>query len=528
MERHRIFRHRAKRGGVGERCDDWLPGCDAVYATQLADDRFANPAIDASTGLPVTTFRDEDFVELAERIEPRVWTPYHGRDGGDAAARQRSRRRRDSRGDGASPPGRRHVVLRAVHQHRASPVATRRGVRRGERTQLSRRVRRATTTPWCPRGRDVDAVDGNLTVDGNGTLGGDCTPSDEGWDVATWYVGVLDGREVTKPGVRFTDAAGSVLSCRNPPSSPPTPTKRYKPDVPPSPCAGVTDDPRVGDGVCAIRRSTSRRVSTVGIAARRRARDACGTGGAGSSASIAASIPSRVTSPGAWATYNAAIAAAWTLAPAWKVELTLDAAAWESGTVSSRARCVACATAPTAIRSAPISIGCRTRRRKRMPRRDGQQSPGRGARGGDCHGYGAGRRVGGNRRHARVHRVGVPSTTPTCEIAGVATGAVRVDNDAGDADDPTAVNSTWHCDRPTLTETDPQLEPSFETNRRRSTRTTSTRAPRMRIGARQPCAVGVVVRWNLRFRDAAGLSSRRTPCNTRTPTSCASTTISRT
>ena len=29
--------------------------------------------------------------------------------------------------------------------------------------------------------------------------------------MATWYVGVLDGREVTKPGVRFTDAAGSVF-----------------------------------------------------------------------------------------------------------------------------------------------------------------------------------------------------------------------------------------------------------------------------------------------------------------------------
>ena len=53
-------------------------------------------------------------------------------------------------------------------------------------------------------------------------------------------------------------------------------------------------------------------------------------------------------------------------------------------------------------------------------------------------------------------------------IAGVATGdAVRVDNDAGDADDPTAVNSvalrSSHAE-----ETDPQLEPSFETNRRRS------------------------------------------------------------
>ena len=44
-------------------------------------------------------------------------------------------------------------------------------------------------------GEDVDAVDGNLTVDGNGTLGGDCTPVMKDGDVATWYVGGLDGRE---------------------------------------------------------------------------------------------------------------------------------------------------------------------------------------------------------------------------------------------------------------------------------------------------------------------------------------------
>ena len=65
-----------------------------MYATQLADDRFANPAIDASAGLPVTTFRDEDFVELAEADRTTVWTPYHGvAADGDSGARQRSRRR---------------------------------------------------------------------------------------------------------------------------------------------------------------------------------------------------------------------------------------------------------------------------------------------------------------------------------------------------------------------------------------------------------------------------------------------------
>ena len=128
-------------------------------------------------------------------------------------------------------------------------------------------------------GEDVDAVNGNLTVDGNGTLGGDCTPSMKDGDVATWYVGVLDGREVTKPGVRFT-AAGSVFVV---PESAVVPADAaaaaYKPDAPVA-VRGVTDDPRVGMG-CAIRRSTSRRVSTVGIAARTCAGDACGTGGDG-------------------------------------------------------------------------------------------------------------------------------------------------------------------------------------------------------------------------------------------------------
>ena len=121
-------------------------------------------------------------------------------------------------------------------------------------------------------GEDADAVNGNLTVDGDGTLGGDCTPTVKDGDVATWYVGVLDGREVTKPGVRFTDAAGSVFVVPESAVVPADPDDAvYKPDVPRRRARGRRTTRASGTG-CAIRRSTSRRVSTVGIAARRRAR----------------------------------------------------------------------------------------------------------------------------------------------------------------------------------------------------------------------------------------------------------------
>ena len=238
-------------------------------------------------------------------------------------------------GDGASPPGRRHVVLRAVHQHRASPVAARRGVRRGERTQLSRLVLRVVDDFVVSRvGEDVDAVAGNLTVDGNGTLGRDCTPSVKDGDVATWYVEVLDGREVTKPGVRFTDAAGASLSCRNPPVVPRRPAAAgVQTGRAPSPCAGTTDDPRVGDGVCHPSLNVAPCFDGGDCCEETCAGAACGTERRRVRVrrSRRRSPSTGLPAPGAWATYNAAIAAAWTLAPAWKVELTLDAAAMSVG-----------------------------------------------------------------------------------------------------------------------------------------------------------------------------------------------------
>ena len=89
-------------------------------------------------------------------------------------------------------------------------------------------------------------------------------------DVATWYVGVLDGREVTKPGVRFTGAArGLVVRDRGEGRT--RCAGVCKPDVPRRRARGRRTTRASGTG-CAIRRSTSRRVSTVGIAARRRAR----------------------------------------------------------------------------------------------------------------------------------------------------------------------------------------------------------------------------------------------------------------
>ena len=498
-------------GGVGERCDDWLPGCDAVYATQLADDRFANPAIDASTGLPVTTFRDEDFVALAEADRTTVWTPYHGNATVATAARVN-----EAGGEAIR-------AVMALHHpdvgmwYYAQYISTahllwQHGGACGAANEPNCRAACAACDddPVTSRvGEDVDAVNGNLTVDGNGTLGGDCTPTVKDGDVATWYVGVLDGREVTKPGVRFTDAAGSVFVVPESAVVPADPDDAvYKPDVPPSPCAGTTDDPRVGDGVCHPSLNVAPCFDGGDCCEETCAGDACGTGGDGYECVDRGVDPvTGLPAPGAWATYNAAIAAAWTLAPAWKVELTLDAAAMGvgDGLITGEVCCMRDGANSDPLGAdfdwVPHAVAGNECLAATVNNHPGEVLEAEIVTGTGLDVVSEGTDV------TLVFTVsGVPSTTPTCEIAGVATGdAVRVDNDAGDADDLTAVNSTWHCDRPTLTETDPQLEPLIrEQQAALDPDDIDASAADENSALVNPCAVGVVVRWNVRFRDAAG------------------------
>ena len=343
--------------GTSGACDDWLPACAATRATQSALERDANPTIDAASGDAVDAYDVSTFVQL----DP-VTTMY-------TLYEQKANVSSPARVGAASEQALRDALLNfdrdAGAWFLAQHVSTSRllfqlGGACGAASGPNCRGSCGTCDDAAVRSRVDNHVNGaasNLAVDGEGDRGGACAPTlrasaDDDTLVTTWFVSALDARRVSKPVVRFTDAAGGVLHTSPPRTSPPPTEWRGRRSDRRSP---RTRARRVLTRASArrLRRRPERRavLRWRGLlrghlrarAARAAASAACGTNSYGCLDRVVARRPRRLPGTGAWAAYNDAVAAATALATSWRVDVSLSSAtatpAWGDGALVGEVCC---------------------------------------------------------------------------------------------------------------------------------------------------------------------------------------------
>ena len=507
----------AGNAGTATQCGDWLPACAAVYVTQTALERDAHPAIDSLSGDAVSTFLVPDFLALSP-VTTMYTLFYQNQEvtGVDRVNYASEMNLRQTLPNFDHDAGAFYLAQHVVTSHLLFQVGGACGAANGPNCHA--------TCDTC----DDGAVQGGprtrpgLDLDGDSDRGGACAPtlSTSESDVVVWFIGVTDGRPVSKPTVRFRDTAGASFLV-NASLVTPADATITRPALPTYPCEGVLNvDLKIGDGVCDPDLNfppcfdggdccegtcgfDTTKADVLSIAA------ACGTN---SFECLDRGID-PVTgndAEGVWKTYNDAVVEGTVLSTAWRVEVSLGsdtATGLQDGLLLGEVQGMRDDAGDDPfgndfdwVGSAAAGEGANCLQATLSSEPSKILEAEFLTNSGDL-------LIGRNDEVKLALTIsGVPRVGPNCTIAGVASNpviATRVANDAGSATDASAANSTWHCMRASLFETDSDIEyligleeaPIDPSNQR---------APEDINDCTPVFGTGVETRWVVDFTDAAG------------------------